>query len=532
MDEYDNGGALVLNVVEISKSYPRQSQQLLKDKVMGMNRRIIQAGLGCLLCMVSITFCAGQVWAAAKNNKAERERLAVLDLEATYGIEEGLAKGLSVIVRDTIHGSGKYVVMSQEDIRAVASREQLLQAMGCDESNGQCLVDFGKTIGTRFMVAGTISKIGTTYTVSLRMLDTKGGNAGLLNRVNEECKCDEDTLVQTVKKVAAELVGDEIADTEAPKEEAARKTQASLAEERRRAEEEKMKFGPQEDAAKLAGAANTDSKQLGSITSGRTANKPTKTFTDPTTGMEFVLVPGGCFQMGSPSSEKDRGNDEGPVHEVCVDSFYLGKYEVTNHQFWLFRSRHDSKEFKGNSLDGEQQPVVFVSWQDASDYAQWLSDSGGRSFRLPTEAEWEYAARGGRATSRYWGDDPDSACRYANVHDRTSKNVNGFEWQNHNCDDGHAVTAPVGSFQPNDFGLYDMLGNVWEWTADWYGNDYYGNSPRQNPTGPLTGSSRVGRGGGWSTWPSFMRAADRRGFRPDVAEFHLGFRLALPVQPQ
>ncbi|HBG20185.1 MAG TPA: hypothetical protein DDY32_13170 [Desulfobulbaceae bacterium] len=136
----------------------------------------------------------------------KKERLAVLDLESKYGVEKDFAEAISVIVRDEIHGHGIFEVMSREDIRAVASREALLQAMGCDE-DGSCLVDFGRLIGTRFMVAGSIAKIGTTYTLSLRMLDTKGENAGLVNRVSEQCNCDENQLIKSVKNVAAGIMG-------------------------------------------------------------------------------------------------------------------------------------------------------------------------------------------------------------------------------------------------------------------------------------------------------------------------------------
>lgn len=158
----------------------------------------------CSLILVSIAFSGDLVLAAEKKAK---ERLAVLDLEAKYGIEKALAEGLSVLVRDTIHTYGDYAVMSQEDIRAVASREQLMQAVGCDVGSSECLLDFGRAIGTRFMVAGSISKFGTTYSVSLRMLDTRGEKAGIVNRVNENCKCEEDMLISTVQNLAARLIG-------------------------------------------------------------------------------------------------------------------------------------------------------------------------------------------------------------------------------------------------------------------------------------------------------------------------------------
>ena len=158
------------------------------------------------LLILTVVFSSASAETAEQKQKVKaKERLAVLDLEAKHGIEKSLAEALSGIVRDTLHSFGEYQVMSQEDIRAVASREQLLQAMGCDDNTGTCLNDISRALGTRYMVAGSIAKVGNTYTVSLRMLNTKGDNAGVMKRVNEECQCDEGALIETVKTAAARL---------------------------------------------------------------------------------------------------------------------------------------------------------------------------------------------------------------------------------------------------------------------------------------------------------------------------------------
>ncbi len=253
-----------------------------------------------------------------------------------------------------------------------------------------------------------------------------------------------------------------------------------------------------------------------------------KTWKEPVTGLAFVWVPGGCFLMGSPKSEQDRSEDEGPVHEVCVDGFWMSKTVVTNAQFRQFHKDHDSRDFAGHSLNGESQPAVFVTWQDSNNFTQWLTgQNGGQyNFRLPTEAEWEYACRAGAESSRYWGDDSSRACIYENVADYTAQKQLGIK-SVHECDDGYAATAPVGTFQPNAFGLYDMLGNVLEWCSDVYGVDSYVRHDRNNPqnTDESMGQSRVIRGGCWHGSPDSTRCAIRRSGLPDGMNNDIGFRI-------
>ncbi len=261
---------------------------------------------------------------------------------------------------------------------------------------------------------------------------------------------------------------------------------------------------------------------------GERLSKNIKTWKEPLTGMEFVWVPGGCFLMGSPQTEKNREADEGPVHEVCVDGFWMGRTEVTNGQFRKFHPDHTSKDYSGVSLNGDSQPAVFVSWVDANNFAQWLrSQNGGQyKFRLPTEAEWEYSCRAGSESSRYWGDDSAKACAYENIADLTGKRQWGWE-QSQDCEDGYAATAPVGSFQPNDFGLYDMIGNVWQWCQDVYSVDAYVKHDRINPLFSVEsgGSSRVIRGGCWHCEEGKIRCAARRSGLPGGMNDDLGFRI-------
>jgi sulfatase modifying factor 1 len=173
----------------------------------------------------------------------------------------------------------------------------------------------------------------------------------------------------------------------------------------------------------------------------------------------------------------------------------------------------------------DSHPVLCVSWNDARAYAQWLSRKTGKRYRLPTEAEWEYAARAGGTAARYWGDDPAQACRFANVADQSRIQTWAFG-QKHECTDCHYFTAPAAAYAPNRFGLYDMIGNVWEWTDDCW-NASYGGAPADG-TAWTVGycSQHVCRGGSWSTVPRFARSAARHKNPADFRDNLTGFRLA------
>lgn len=217
---------------------------------------------------------------------------------------------------------------------------------------------------------------------------------------------------------------------------------------------------------------------------------------EPVTGMEFVFVPGGCFQMGSNFGE----SNEKPVHEVCVDGFWMGKYEVTQAEWQRVMGSNPSR-FKG-----DRNPVEQVSWNDAQEFIKRLNAKGNGTFRLPTEAEWEYAARSGGKDEKYAG---------GNDVDRVAWNISNSGGRTH----------PVGTKAPNGLDLYDMSGNVWEWCQDWYNKNAYSQHFRQNPIYSGGGADRVGRGGSWLNGAGFVRAASRFGDYPGVRNYSLGFRL-------
>ncbi|MDQ5909013.1 MAG: Non-specific serine/threonine protein kinase, partial [Pseudomonadota bacterium] len=246
-----------------------------------------------------------------------------------------------------------------------------------------------------------------------------------------------------------------------------------------------------------------------------------KTRTDALTGLELHWIEGGCFNMGSPPSERDRSSDES-VHEVCVKGFWIGKTEVTNQQFRRFKSTHDSGSVQGRSLNGDLQPAVNLNWEDAQAFAEWLTWETGadQRFRLPTEAEWEYAARAGATTRYYWGNDIDP--RYANFSDRNDPTGASVG----NLDDGQSVTAPVGTYLPNTFGLRDTAGNVWEWTCSEYLPHYGSEEQRCSAKRPNEGQRTV-RGGSWNNGPGELRSAKRLPRKPGDRNALTGFRVVM-----
>ncbi len=287
---------------------------------------------------------------------------------------------------------------------------------------------------------------------------------------------------------------------------------------------------------------------------------------------DMAAIPGGTFLMGSAESEEDADSDERPRHEVTLSSFRMSRTEVTLGQFRSFVQatgyvtdaekegssyafdkkgdwgeqpgvnwRHDER---GKLRRNDRYPVIHVSWNDAIAYCNWLSEYSGlmkvyvvegdnvtvlrdaNGYRLPTEAQWEYAAGNGARHTRYsWGDGPPEGRRGGNVADETARKKFPDWTVFEGYSDGFVYGAPAGSFEPNDFGLYDMTGNVWEWCWDWFGD--YDDKAQTNPQGAEEGLYRVVRGGSWGNYPRRCRVACRGRYDPDDRYDGIGFRLVL-----
>ena len=243
---------------------------------------------------------------------------------------------------------------------------------------------------------------------------------------------------------------------------------------------------------------------------------------------EMVYVEGGTFTMGATSEQgtSDPWDDEYPTHQVTLSDFYIGKYEVTQ-QLWEYVMKYSGTAADGTSMSayasdvwlgttpsssygvGNYYPAYYVSWEDIVNiFIPRLNKITGKTFRLPTEAEWEYAARGGNKSKGY---------KYSG-----SNTIGDVAWYISNSS---SKTHQVGTKSPNELGIYDMSGNVWEWCSDWYGS--YSSSSQTNPTGPTSGSYRVLRGGSWGTYAQNCRVSYRYSYAPDYRDDYNGFRLAL-----
>jgi formylglycine-generating enzyme len=234
--------------------------------------------------------------------------------------------------------------------------------------------------------------------------------------------------------------------------------------------------------------------------------KPATPNTDPVAGMKFVLVKGGCYQMG----DKYNAYKNAPLHKVCVSDFYLGKYEVTQELYQMVMGTNPSSYKKF----GPDSPVDGISWNNAQAFIKKLNALTGKQYRLPAEAEWEYAARSG-GKDKIWAGTSDE------------KSLGKYAWFFKNSDQ---ITHKVGSKKPNDLGLYDMSGNVGEWCQDWYKASYYEESPKDNPQGPDKGEMRVMRGGSWNDGSITLRPVTRSWYAPVSNSSVFGLRLALSVR--
>ena len=329
-------------------------------------------------------------------------------------------------------------------------------------------------------------------------------------RVGKEPNTREETLLSSDERRDAPPVRETAEEVDAE--------QTRLAEENRRLREKIRKDSI--EAAKKAEAERIAKEVRQAQDESRDAPLVRKTSYDTDQDKYRNLIPvvyvsGGTFKMGATSEQgSDADSDEKPTHQVTVSSFYMGKYEVTQAQWeavmgTTVRQQRDKADLSYSLYGiGGNYPIYYVSYNEAVEFCRKLSTLTGRTYRLPTEAEWEYAARGGNQSRGY---------KYSGSNDLSS-----VAWYG---DNSNTTSHAVGTKQANELGLYDMSGNVWEWCSDWNGK--YSNSPQTNPKGPGSGSSRVNRGGSWGNDASSCRVSDRGSYPPSLRDYDLGFRVVL-----
>ena len=424
------------------------------------------------------------------------------------------------------------VVSGPEDSAPNVAPEAAEEALGLDRAGWrriqEGLVALGLDPGTPDGLVGG----GTRRAV--RMYQEGAGKAatGFLDAA------DVATL-QRAALEAAETEQQRLAEAEAERQRLAAEAEAAAEAERQRLAAE-AEAAAEAERQRLAAEA-AEAERLAEL------RRPGRVFRDCDGCPEMVVIPAGEFQMGSPASEEGRYDGEGPQHGVTVGSFALGRREVTRSEYAAFvtatgRGSGDGcrvydREWSTNAQmswrepgfsQGGGHPVVCVNWRDAQAYAAWLSEETGESYRLPSESEWEYAARAGTTTARYWGRGADDQCEYGNGADEAGRRH--FDWNRSGvagCDDGVIWTASAGSYGANDFRLFDMLGNVLEWVEDCWHENYAG-APRGGTAWTSSGdcSRRVLRGGSWDLTPRLLRSAARDRIATELRATFAGFRVA------
>ncbi len=494
----------------------------------------------------------------AETEELEKPRLLVVPLKAKKGLDQDEADMLTDLLAIEIHKSGKFVILNREDMKAILTEKEFEVAMRCDDN--VCLLNNVKDLSVNKIIAGSIGTLGKKFIISIRLINQDGHNERMEKHI---CECSLEELDKSIERLSYKFL--EYTEEKSQHSDGSIKIDSKPPFARIFIDDRATGVTPNTVRGLESGAYNIDIKKDGYKLWSKSAEVKLgdgaliianleqgnpNTFKDSITKMEFVFAKGGRFDMGDTFGDGD--HDERPVHEVFMDDFYIGKYEVTVEEFGRFvnatgyrtDAENEGRGFIMNSSgDGIGQhsganwkspgfyqngkhPVVHISRQDAIAFIEWLKQKTTKEYRLPTEAEWEYAARsGGKRNKHSWGNGtPEgniAGLEIQECYPRGSWSVwNGYK-------DRYVHTSPVGRFRPNDLGIYDLTGNVWEWCSDRYSKNYYKDSPLNNPQGPSFGSCYLIRGGSWHSEPKSIRTTYRVGINSNSSDDNLGFRLAM-----
>jgi len=511
-----------------------------------------------IICCIATVLCiiALPLQSQAKTEKPkienltqpEKEKVILLPMVVSEDTQNMLSQMQSAVVQGL---EQKYLVFSGErvlqELKKAANKENHAAKHDCDET--RCLQDISIAFQTENVAVVHITKVEGGFLLSLSIKDVMSNQSVFDNSLT--CKgCDSFQVIDKLKQ----LSGAAPPVAEQPQANSANDAETILWGEVKKGNsaDDYQAYLGQYPNGKFSALARSqlDRIKRQPVTNIAADPQPAKVIKDCPDCPELVALPAGRFNMGSPGNEPGRANDEGPVHSVSVNAFLMGRTHITRRQFAIFVNAthydagnkcitfengkvawHDGRSWRNPGYAQEfNHPVTCINWHDAQAYTQWLSRKTGKQYRLPTEAEWEYAVRAGGSSGRYWATGPDNACSFANVADQTLKNqVSGVKWEIHNCNDGYAFTSPVGSFKPNAFGLYDMQGNLWQWVADsWHDN--YNGAPGDGSEWQGNDSQRVLRGGSWNNDPKRVRSAARNKAEAARRAHGIGFRIARALQ--
>ena len=410
-----------------------------------------------LLSVISLTVYA----------QAEKVRIAVFDPIATFAINDGTDVIVREITSSTVVNSGMYDVIDRMTLNKLAEEQNFARNGMMDETQA---VQIGKIAGASKVLFSVLASSGTRNMLTTKLIDVL---TGTVEKQQYKLIDQSMDIVLEVENLTKALIGSKMP---------TRTTTTT--------------YSQTGYASQPAPAANQD-------------------FTETAWGanMKMIWVEGGDFLMGCTSEQGNCGSDEQNVRRVTVDGFYIGMLEVTQSQWEKVVGTSISQQRNKRGSDyalegvGPDYPMYYVSWDEAMEFCRLLSNKTGRTYTLPTEAQWEYAARGGNKNE---------GAKYAG-----SNMIDAVAWY---TDNSGSNTHIVGSKRANALGIYDMSGNVWEWCKDWYASSYV-SYDTNNPVGPSSGSSRVVRGGSWYSSASNCRVADRGSYSPGDRYSNLGFRV-------
>ncbi len=429
--------------------------------------RFISALLACFV-LIQAAAAPGQT---AQSQPAGKPSLAVIDF-AEIG-QTGIADAGKTVAEQLLSkfSPDRYQLVNRSQLASLLKEIHLTMDAAQDDPQKAC----GKLKGVQVLVTGRVARHLGNITITARIVDAASGDVLQSSHVSTEDASGVPKALDELARILA-MSGRE------KKEYPGRSLAAS-----------QPAPALQPEVVSPALASPTAGKELTLDLGNRVS-------------MKLALIPAGKFMMGSLASEKNRGVDEGPRHEVTLRKpFYMGVYAVTQEQYLQIMGRNPSK------FTGAQNPVDTVSWNEAVEFCKKASLKTGKTMRLPTEAEWEYACRAGGSARFYFGEDDSKLGDYA--------------WYKNNS---NFTTHPVGQKKPNNWGLYDLTGNVFQWCSDWYGGLYYSaTSNNVDPQGSASGAYRVLRGGGWNNDAGSCRSAYRDWSAPGAFISSIGFRVVV-----